>query len=535
MKPTTRQKILDILHKDFTSLPVCIDLPRLINFMKVYKNGILVSGTEEQKGPNWPITKKLFQLVVTLAEEINGTEVKKKVSDRFFDYVELHNPHSLSRTLEKFFSEILGSESYVLSILKSCNQSAIAPAIVELKMALGMEHMTKDVKNSWRFQISINSGIQELNSESRELSSDMQGLKAKNGVLCKEIEVRTFKQEIHVQNLFQFEWTLRFIFDCESGDYSRIDLEIIDLMFHEDVHKGDKGNTKSQVIDIIRSYTKDEVLKASETRHWEFFPLKKDKENKTGTHSPGLIKNVVGSLKLKRTTIKVDPIDNRSTGGPVFKLSHSAEDLTSKSPSEQHEKNDRDPVKNKQGIPLTSRISFSRAIIDGRLKLANGYFEDDEEEDRRVSLLHTTRYNRSRFTFDDGTKSSSSFKSVSIGNQSSSPNRAEFIKVYKNGDRYQGSINKQCLRDGKGIYTTPDGDIYTGEYKNGLRHGRGIYSLKDGTKFEGEFAFGKPLKGTYTFDNGDTYTGTFEDELFHGKGIWNTPEGEKESEAVKES
>jgi hypothetical protein len=33
--------------------------------------------------------------------------------------------------------------------------------------------------------------------------------------------------------------------------------------------------------------------------------------------------------------------------------------------------------------------------------------------------------------------------------------------------------NGEVRRDGKGVYTTADGDVYVGEYVAGMRHGQG--------------------------------------------------------------
>ncbi len=50
----------------------------------------------------------------------------------------------------------------------------------------------------------------------------------------------------------------------------------------------------------------------------------------------------------------------------------------------------------------------------------------------------------------------------------------------------------------EGTHTEPDGDTYTGEWKNGLENGQ----------------------GTLTFTNGDTYTGEFIDGDFEGRGTY---------------
>jgi len=97
------------------------------------------------------------------------------------------------------------------------------------------------------------------------------------------------------------------------------------------------------------------------------------------------------------------------------------------------------------------------------------------------------------------------------------------IEVYENGDRYEGQLNEKNERHGRGIYSTKNGDLYIGDYKNGLRHGKGLYTMKDGTRYEGMFQNGRPNgEGTYVFENGDIYAGQFKDDEFHGEGSWSS-------------
>ena len=59
----------------------------------------------------------------------------------------------------------------------------------------------------------------------------------------------------------------------------------------------------------------------------------------------------------------------------------------------------------------------------------------------------------------------------------------------------------QCLRgdcfNGSGSYRFPNGDIYSGEYKNGSQVGTGVYK----------------------WNNGDVYTGNFYNGYFDGYGL----------------
>jgi hypothetical protein len=60
---------------------------------------------------------------------------------------------AIGAALNKYFGEVLGEDNKVVKLLRACNSATISPAIIELKFALGVAHMTKDVPGSWKFGI----------------------------------------------------------------------------------------------------------------------------------------------------------------------------------------------------------------------------------------------------------------------------------------------------------------------------------------------------------------------------------------------
>ena len=72
----------------------------------------------------------------------------------------------------------------------------------------------------------------------------------------------------------------------------------------------------------------------------------------------------------------------------------------------------------------------------------------------------------------------------------------------------------------------PNGDKYTGQFKNGKRHGRGIRKNADGSVFEGNYEEDQPSgQGKYTWADGESYDGAWKNGLFHGMGIKKLPDG----------
>ena len=135
-------------------------------------------------------------------------------------------------------------------------------------------------------------------------------------------------------------------------------------------------------------------------------------------------------------------------------------------------------------------------------------------------------------------------------------------KTYTNGAVYEGSfVNGK--REGVGMCTLPNGDVFRGMWKMDLPNGRGIMARKDGTKQEGTWEQGRyqqpvyannqskvvikgdsteraknardPLckagdciegKGLYHYENGDVYEGDFHNGLRSGKGVYRYKNGD---------
>jgi hypothetical protein len=89
----------------------------------------------------------------------------------------------------------------------------------------------------------------------------------------------------------------------------------------------------------------------------------------------------------------------------------------------------------------------------------------------------------------------------------------------------------QCkgnCRNGKGVYTFKDGEVYNGTFKDGQFDGKGTYTYKSGAKYVGEFVAGKRHgQGTYTYPTGDIYTGDFVNGVPEGKGVYTFATGDR--------
>jgi len=87
---------------------------------------------------------------------------------------------------------------------------------------------------------------------------------------------------------------------------------------------------------------------------------------------------------------------------------------------------------------------------------------------------------------------------------------------------------------GSGSFTTPDGTIYVGEFKEGRFHGQGTYTYTDGENYVGDFKEGNMNgTGTYTFATGDKYIGEFIDGLKNGQGVYMHGKGDWEGDVYE--
>jgi hypothetical protein len=82
-----------------------------------------------------------------------------------------------------------------------------------------------------------------------------------------------------------------------------------------------------------------------------------------------------------------------------------------------------------------------------------------------------------------------------------------------------GCISGDC-DNGFGIYRYNEGDVYTGEFKEGFRHGQGTYFWASGDKYVGNWISGKyEGQGTMTYKDGLVESGIWKDTQLVSKSL----------------
>lgn len=250
------EKMAEIMAKSYQLLPMGTDLPRLTN-IHLYANGKRLPGVEvpEGAGDTMKIIYKLQHTIGTLCRLCHGekymADVLSKMKEIFFGSLsnEEEAPALITKDHINALLEYLGGDSSpVVAILKPINQVAISPATVELKLGIGMQNMTKDVRNSWYFEIHMNDN---------------------------EVLVTSHKKDQCIKNLFQYEWLLSFKLAITRKkdivthvQFESVDLEIIDLLFHQDVHNSNPKK-KEEIERAASKYIRDEnVIKDSPKKYW---------------------------------------------------------------------------------------------------------------------------------------------------------------------------------------------------------------------------------------------------------------------------
>jgi hypothetical protein len=87
---------------------------------------------------------------------------------------------------------------------------------------------------------------------------------------------------------------------------------------------------------------------------------------------------------------------------------------------------------------------------------------------------------------------------------------------------------RQSLRNGRGVFTLPDGSVYDGEFRDNIQNGYGVFHWPDGTIYEGPWRDGKRhgAHGILVASDGFRYEGSWVNNTMEGRGVATYPKGQ---------
>jgi len=232
--------------KPANTLPVHVDVPRLARKMAIYadnRNTVLHAAKDTDTGMGEdsmhksvntkPLDNQLHDqkiikdIILTLSVHLGEHKDKQRhIESKFPEYF---GPGDTSVALRDYMEQVIGDDSKVISVLKACNQSILAPGVLKLKFTVGNQFPFKDMRGSWRIDIIVDADKVTVIHSKRE---------------------RSFEDS--PSEYFEFGWSLAMIFDKDVSDLQETNLFIEDITYGSDVHNDKKMQIRESMKNFIR-------------------------------------------------------------------------------------------------------------------------------------------------------------------------------------------------------------------------------------------------------------------------------------------
>jgi len=233
----------DVLQKMMVRLdktPVHVDLPRLARNFFVEVDGKCVWKFEPERTKSQSINgidpnKSLdfLHVLMVFCNQLETKETLLRMKENFSVYFDpSKNNIDVSRRLQDFLMEIVGENCRVIKLLKSCNQSIIAPAVIRLKGVVGNQFPFKDVHGGWRIFVGIDTKKDSIT------------------VLHSKWE-QSFEED-----LFRFKWELKMVFDGMLEQLMSASLEITSVEFGHNLTQEDK----EEIVDVMKPFLRNGIV-----------------------------------------------------------------------------------------------------------------------------------------------------------------------------------------------------------------------------------------------------------------------------------
>eukprot|EP01080_Neovahlkampfia_damariscottae_P010808 gene10808-3426_t len=149
--PQVAVSLKKIWKRKLLQLPVGKDLPRLCrNFVIYDEYGLPVTTKLNESFSDIQQTQVILHSIFVSLANVNELSSLKNLT--YESFAEEVNP-SDHESLNQFILKNFGEEAKTTLLLKSCNQSCMAPPITQLKKVLLRKIQYKDVQGGWKVEI----------------------------------------------------------------------------------------------------------------------------------------------------------------------------------------------------------------------------------------------------------------------------------------------------------------------------------------------------------------------------------------------
>jgi len=217
-----------------------VDIPRLARKISIYSDGDVVLSAHSDDcvlviGSSAPLqegTKQEYiiirDIILTLSRVLGEPEVQQdNIIARFPSFFGTGDP---SLSLNDFLEQVVGADSKVVHVLKGCNQSILAPGVLKLKFTVGNAYPFKDMRGSCRIDVHVEDNQICITHLKRE---------------------RSFEDD--PAEYFEFEWSLKLIYDKDMTCLQEAVLHIDDLSFGARMPAKQKDKIREVMINFSRS------------------------------------------------------------------------------------------------------------------------------------------------------------------------------------------------------------------------------------------------------------------------------------------
>jgi hypothetical protein len=207
--------LMEIMHKPLLRLPISVDLPRLARKITLYDD----DNDERVIEANEDADDSRALLVCTILSELSrlvgdSEQVRSTIEQQARDFIT--DQGDMATGIMAFFTEVLTAngveEPKVIGVLRGCNQSTLAPAVMRLKKTLAMPY--KDKRSSWLVDIHV----------------------ADNRVIVTHRKIEEAWLDSYqdpAEFYFDFTWHLEVEFDRQTAQLQQVRLKIVHVTFPE--------------------------------------------------------------------------------------------------------------------------------------------------------------------------------------------------------------------------------------------------------------------------------------------------------------